>query len=471
MSKVIGIHFYEEKAEISWCDGDSIVTGAIDMPVDIRKTSILRVDNAFKKAFETISTFLAREAGIEEFSSVLCIPDHYGIEEMTAIFKMAEDCGVDIIRTVTETSALAMHILMEYGVSDRIITGFISGRNIGLSEFDLSKGVLTKTDTYISGIWNSSSLFKTDFCHSYSERMMDRTEAVGIYYAGTMNDCLQFDQVMKTYVSRSDDFINREIEIKMMDSAVIIEGIGYIAGSIEGLPAFRGVSSRDLLSPFGLTLAVGGEMYPVFDEGTVVPAVVETELRRISEPKTSYVEFTLYENKGNKFEKIRIFRIPKQKLEGLYNKLIQVNASVDENKRISLIFHDKDTDREIVVPILEAIDDEEIPVEQEESVEGMLKKLLPIVDSLEYAVKFSQDKDNPYYQGIVQSYTKAVGILSDSGISQITGEGEPFDYNLHNAVAQVSDPDLPENTVKQVMQTGYIYKGKVLRPASVIVVS
>ena len=470
MEKVIGLHFWEEKAEISWCDGDSIVTGAIEMPYDIRKTSILRVDSSYKKAFETISEFLAREAGIDNFHAVLCVPDHYGIEEMTGIFKMAEEYGVSIVRTVTETMALAMHILMEYGVNERIITGFISGRNLGLAEFDLSSGIVDKTDTYIAGIWNSSSLFKTSFCHSYSERMMDRTEAVGIYYAGTMNDCLQFDQVMKTYVARSNDFINREIEIKMIDSAGIIEGMGYIAGSIERLPQFLGVKCSDLLSPFGLTLAVGGEMYPIFDEGTRVPDKVETELRRISEPKTSYVEFTLYENKGNKFENIRIFRIPKERLDGFFNKLIKVSAEADENKRINFIFHDTDTDKEVIVPILEAINDEEIKIEQEESVEGMIKKLLPIVDSLEYAVKFSKDEDNPFYQGIVQSYTKAVQILTDNGITQITGEGEPFDYNLQMAVAQVSDPDLPENTVKQVMQTGYMYKGKVLRAASVIVV-
>ena len=47
MEKVIGLHFWEEKAEISWCDGDSIVTGAIEMPYDIRKTSILRLFPSF----------------------------------------------------------------------------------------------------------------------------------------------------------------------------------------------------------------------------------------------------------------------------------------------------------------------------------------------------------------------------------------------------------------------------------------
>ena len=59
--------------------------------------------------------------------------------------------------------------------------------------------------------------------------------------------------------------------------------------------------------------------------------------------------------------------------------------------------------------------------------------------------------------------------MLDNEVTVITGEGEPFDYNTQTAVAHVSDVELPDNTVKQVMQAGYMYKGKVLRTASVIV--
>jgi molecular chaperone GrpE (heat shock protein) len=73
------------------------------------------------------------------------------------------------------------------------------------------------------------------------------------------------------------------------------------------------------------------------------------------------------------------------------------------------------------------------------------------------------------YKHCFQTYTRYEKILEENGIKIISGEGEPFDFNLQNAVAHVTDVDLPENTVKQVMQTGYVYKGKVLRTASVIV--
>ena len=469
MNKVIGVHFWEDKAEVCWCAEENIVTGTIEMPSDTRNTSILRVDTSFKRAFDTIFDFLKSNTDMDGFDVVLAVPDFYGMAEISAIYQMALDFDISIVRVITETMALAVDMLCEYGASERIITGFVNGRNLGLAEFDLSRGSVVKTDTYVAGIWNTSSFFKTTFCHSYSERMMDRTEAVGIYYAGSMNDCLQFDQTIKTYVKRSEDFINKEIEIKMMDNSMVIEGLGFICGKVEGLPQFRGIYLSDLLSPFGLTISVGGEMYPVFDEGTKIPADVETELRRIVEPKVSYTEISVYENKNSKYENIKNIRVPKTKLEGLYNKLIQVMVRAGEDKRIEFVFKDIGSDKEIVVPMLSAVGWVEIPDEHVESVEGIIKKLLPIVDSLEYAVKFSKDEDNPYYQGILQSYNKALDILSENEIIPIPGEGTPFDYNLHNAVAQVVDEELPDNTVKQVMQTGYMYKEKVLRPAAVIV--
>ena len=469
MSKVIGLHFWEGKAEVSWCDEDSIVTGTIELPVDIRKFSILRNEQAFKKAFETITSFLASQAGIYEYDVILCVPDYYGMCELTTIFKMGREENVNIVKIVTETTAMAMHVLGEYGVTDRIITAFISGRCLGMSEFDLSRGFVDKTDTYIAGIWNNSSLQKTEFAHSYSRRMLDRTDAIYVFYAGTMNDCLQFDQAMKVYAQREEDFINREIEIKMLDSSVLIEGLGFLCGKEEGLPAFREVSYTDIITPYKMCISVNREMYPVYDENARIPYEEEIELRRITEPKNSYTDFLLYEEKESKYEEVCRFRISKEDLEGYYNKLITVNVVVNEDKRMSLILQDKDVGRGIEIPILDAIGGPDIPDDEEVSIDAFIKKILPIIDNLEYAVKFSQDKDNSYYQGYLQSYNKAIAILADNGVIQISGEGQPFDYNLHNAVAQTTDPKLPENTVKTVMQTGYMYKGKVLRTASVVV--
>ena len=44
---------------------------------------------------------------------------------------------------------------------------------------------------------------------------------------------------------------------------------------------------------------------------------------------------------------------------------------------------------------------------------------------------------------------------------------KPFDPNLHNAVIHVEDENLPENTVVEEMQKGYMYKDQVLRHSMV----
>ena len=50
---------------------------------------------------------------------------------------------------------------------------------------------------------------------------------------------------------------------------------------------------------------------------------------------------------------------------------------------------------------------------------------------------------------------------------QLTPEGEKFDPNFHQAMFEVPNPDIPANTVVQVVQPGYSIGERVLRPAMV----
>ena len=45
--------------------------------------------------------------------------------------------------------------------------------------------------------------------------------------------------------------------------------------------------------------------------------------------------------------------------------------------------------------------------------------------------------------------------------------GQPFDANLHEAVAQEPNPDYASGTVSEVLRTGYTLGERVLRPAVV----
>lgn len=53
------------------------------------------------------------------------------------------------------------------------------------------------------------------------------------------------------------------------------------------------------------------------------------------------------------------------------------------------------------------------------------------------------------------------------GVSKLDPEGQKFDPNFHQAMFEVPNPEVPNNTVVQVVQAGYQIGGRVLRPAMV----
>ena len=57
--------------------------------------------------------------------------------------------------------------------------------------------------------------------------------------------------------------------------------------------------------------------------------------------------------------------------------------------------------------------------------------------------------------------------LERHGVKKLYPEGEKFDPNFHQAMFEVPNPDVPANTVVQVVQPGYSIGERVLRPAMV----
>ncbi|NCF44767.1 MAG: nucleotide exchange factor GrpE [Proteobacteria bacterium] len=106
------------------------------------------------------------------------------------------------------------------------------------------------------------------------------------------------------------------------------------------------------------------------------------------------------------------------------------------------------------------------------AVEKLLGDLLPVADSLEKAEEAAQSTDNAasMAEGIGLSLKLFVGILEKAGVAIIDPLGEPFDPQLHEAMAMVPNPDAEPNTVMDVMQRGYTLNGRLVRAAKVIVV-
>lgn len=102
--------------------------------------------------------------------------------------------------------------------------------------------------------------------------------------------------------------------------------------------------------------------------------------------------------------------------------------------------------------------------------EDLLCDILTIVDELERSVELSQEKHEDhvaFLKGVAMILAHLHDLLKKNGVSCIASKGKCFDPNYHEALMQVEKDELPENTVVDEMQKGYILNDKVIRTAKV----
>ncbi|MHA1908670.1 MAG: nucleotide exchange factor GrpE, partial [Candidatus Thorarchaeota archaeon] len=102
--------------------------------------------------------------------------------------------------------------------------------------------------------------------------------------------------------------------------------------------------------------------------------------------------------------------------------------------------------------------------------EGIILKVLDIVDNLERAleVDFKSDPESAK-DGIRGIHNQIEKILANEQVRSIVCVGLEFDPYYQNAIQTVMDESLPDSTVVQEFQKGYMIRDKVLRPAMVSV--
>lgn len=104
--------------------------------------------------------------------------------------------------------------------------------------------------------------------------------------------------------------------------------------------------------------------------------------------------------------------------------------------------------------------------------QNLVKDLLPSVDNLERAVDHAR-KGGEGVSGLLEGVELVLrelhAVLARHGVTPIEALGQPFDPALHEAMAQVPDGSKPPNTVVEVFQRGHQLRGRLLRPARVVV--
>ena len=103
--------------------------------------------------------------------------------------------------------------------------------------------------------------------------------------------------------------------------------------------------------------------------------------------------------------------------------------------------------------------------------EDIIKDLLPVADNFERALKLAEDKTDAEFvkftEGYKMVYCSIQNILEKFEVKAIDGANKPFDPIYHNAVMMETKEGVEPGMVIEVLQKGYLYKDKVIRPAMV----
>ena len=144
-----------------------------------------------------------------------------------------------------------------------------------------------------------------------------------------------------------------------------------------------------------------------------------------------------------------------KKLEELQN---EINTLKDKNMRIAA---------DMVNTLRRK--DEEINRLLKYSNESLITELLPVIDNFERAlnVDVTSNDVESYQKGMTMIYNSLKNILEKFEVKEIEAIDKEFDPSYHQAVMQEEKEGTKENIVIEVLQKGYTYKDKVIRPAMV----
>jgi len=105
------------------------------------------------------------------------------------------------------------------------------------------------------------------------------------------------------------------------------------------------------------------------------------------------------------------------------------------------------------------------------AVEPLAKDLLAVIDDLKRGLSHATDKDSALSDGVGLVLSNLNAALEKHGVTAIESVGQPFDPNIHEAIAMVPSADVEVGRVVEEHRSGYRLHDRLLRPALVVVAS
>jgi len=102
---------------------------------------------------------------------------------------------------------------------------------------------------------------------------------------------------------------------------------------------------------------------------------------------------------------------------------------------------------------------------------AFLERLIPILDNFELGLNAARAgaENSPILAGMDMVAKQLNDFLLSHGVEPVLGEGQTFDPNLHEAVAQEASDAVAEGVIVRQLRKGFKLRDRLLRPATVVV--
>ena len=187
-------------------------------------------------------------------------------------------------------------------------------------------------------------------------------------------------------------------------------------------------------------------------------------------------ELTKFKKKKVDLSKKELSKIDNDSLYTIYQKISEIKKSTNKNEKIgkkSVIKLDKiNKHHEKLIRKMDKVSATNMNIKKnQDEKEKIIDKLIFVYNQL-YTIKDFVDNysDSEKWQNTLnKTLIKAEKEIEKIGLTKISSLGEKFDPEIHIQVDEKEKEDIKSGIIIEVIQNGFLYKGKVFKEAEVIV--
>ena len=455
-------------------------------PEGVTRVRALREEAALAQALGSVRSVLD-EHGVQADQVVALVPDDFGLREKTRFRRQFRDAGLPVWQLIPrlEAVALGMARQLDFRVQRewRGVLAAEYAETVVLSQFSIDAGLAELEDTIILERKQTQEGVELGLQEQAQAAWFAQMPGTEVIFFGTDETGFLLRRRLEEW-TRGTNRAYRPVQV--LQGAPDMEVIG-LGDRVQLGNLGRGpVLLLSGLSPYHLVVSVQDSMFTAF-EGAASPTPSVHSMVWV--PKAGTVQATevrMYEERrAGLFECLGSLLVPYEVFAPEAGAEAEITASADRDGRVSITLSQKSTGAAYTLPypedwervqaeapgetVPEPESAEAAEIAESPDLETFLRDFLQVADNLDYAVRYAKNKDDAVYEGICRIRKSALDVMARYGLEPIEAEGARFDYHLHDAVAHVDDMNLPAETVREVVQSGYLYHGKLFRAASVIV--